>query len=71
MKYSETKEKLEYLLELIKKECTGNAADLCRRAGISERTFYRYLYCMRDMGYPISYCKWRQTYYLVTAKENK
>lgn len=67
MKFFTTKQKLDYLLELIMKECTGNADDLCDKIFVSERTLFRYLDCLRDMGYRISFCFQRKTYYLIKS----
>jgi len=69
MKYNATKEKLDFLLELISKERTGNADDLCSRLEVSQRTLFRYLECLREMGYPIRFCICRNTYYLMENEE--
>jgi predicted DNA-binding transcriptional regulator YafY len=72
MKFDSTKKKFDYLLELISNECTGNADDLCEKIFVSPRTLFRYLDCLREMGYQISYCLQRKTYYLIQDdKKNK
>ena len=69
MSFIEKKEKLDYLVELMKKECTGNADELARRICVSRRTLFRYLDDLRVLGYESSYCQRRETYYLIVIKE--
>jgi predicted DNA-binding transcriptional regulator YafY len=42
---------------------TGTPRQLSERLGVSERTLFRLIVLMRELGAPISYCKFRQTYY--------
>lgn len=70
MKFITTKEKLDFLAELIEKENTGNPDDLSERICVSLRTLYRYLDCLKDMGYRFSFCSRRKTYYMI-AKDIK
>jgi predicted DNA-binding transcriptional regulator YafY len=67
MKYTYKKQKLDYLLELIQKEKTGNAEHLCKKIYVSKATLKRYLHDLREMGQRISYCLQRGTYYIITA----
>lgn len=71
MKFSTTKEKLDYLLELINNECTGNADDLCKKICVSQRTLFRYMVCLREMGHQISFCLRRKTYYLIQDEKKR
>lgn len=69
MSFVEKKEKLDYMIELMRKECTGNADDLARRICVSRRTLFRYLDDLRALGYKYSYCQRRETYYLIVMSE--
>jgi len=71
MKFIDKKEKLEFLLEIIEKESTGNTKELCVRLCISKRTLHRYINDLRSMGYLISFCQQRKTYYLINEDKKK
>jgi predicted DNA-binding transcriptional regulator YafY len=71
MKFTDKKQKLDYLLELIQKEKTGSAEDLCKQIFVSKATLKRYIQDLREMGYPISYCLHRRTYYIIPAKQKQ
>lgn len=64
MKFIDKKQKLDYLIELINNQSTGNAELLSQRICVSKRTLYRYLSDLKAIGYKISYCFSRNTYYL-------
>ena len=68
MRFLEKKDKLDFLLVQIKKECTGNANSLSTRICVSRRTLLRYINELRDMGHYISFCQQRNTYYLIKIK---
>jgi hypothetical protein len=55
--------RLERIDQLIRMKATGSAADLASRLGISERSVYDYLNLMKDLGAPIKFNTYRQTYY--------
>jgi len=65
MNFFEKKEKLDFLLVLISKECTGNADNLSTHINVSRRTVLRYINELRLMGHNISFCQQRNTYYLI------
>lgn len=65
MRFIDKKQKLDYLVELINKENTGNADRLKERICVSNPTLKRYLQDLREMGYLISYCTYRKTYYFI------
>jgi predicted DNA-binding transcriptional regulator YafY len=65
MRFVDKKEKLDFLLEIIKKEHTGNAEDLCVHIYVSKRTLLRYISDLRNMGNHIGFCIQRNTYYLI------
>lgn len=64
MRFVDKKQKMDYLLELIRKECTGCSEELSNNLCISKRTLHRYIQDLRELGYSISYCHQRTTYYL-------
>ena len=55
------------ILRLADLQSTGRPADLAERFGLSIRSVKRYVSEIRDDGYFIRYCPYRQTY--VTEKE--
>ncbi len=65
MRFIDKKQKLDYLIELIKKENTGTAKELADRLCVSLPTIENYMSILREEGYKISYCTLRRTYYLV------
>ena len=69
MKFIDKKQKLEYLLQLIKSEHTGNPTQLAQRIYVSRRTLFRYFDDLSDMGLTISYCFKRGTYYFIGGIE--
>lgn len=71
MKFIDKKQKLDYLLELIQNENTGNAEKLRMNICVSPRTLFRYIDELREMGYQISFCLQRDTYYLINDLTNK
>jgi predicted DNA-binding transcriptional regulator YafY len=56
-------ERLKRIDHLIHIKGTGTPAQLANRIGISERSIYLYLNLMRDLGAPIKFDNYRQTYY--------
>ncbi len=69
MKFTDKKQQLDYLLELIEKGNTGTADGLCKRICVSKRTLERYMSELREIGFRISFCSQRRTYYLVKKME--
>ena len=65
MKFIEKKEKLDYMIALIKQERTGSAEEFSSHIFVSKRTLIRYIDELREMGYPIGYCIYRNTYYFI------
>lgn len=49
--------------ELIVRKCTGKPAEMAVRIDCSLTTLFTYLSMMREMGAPIKYHKYKQTYY--------
>lgn len=54
---------IERIDGLIRRKQTGNAQELAERLGISERTVFRLIRRLRDMGLPVKYSLSRQTYF--------
>ena len=56
-----------YLLQrldyLIRNHATGSPKELARRLELSERQIFRLIQQMKDIGFPIVYCKSQQCYY--------
>lgn len=55
--------RLQTINWLIRIKGTGTPQQLSKRLKISERTLYELLKVMKEMGAPIHYCRYRQTYY--------
>ena len=56
-------ERLERIDHLIRIKGTGSPAELAKRLNMSQRNIYQYLNLMREMGAPIKFCPFRETYY--------
>ena len=48
---------------LIARKGTGNPAILAERMNISQTTLFAYIALMKELGTPVKYDKFRQTYY--------
>lgn len=68
MDYIQKKERLDYLLELIKKERCNTIKDIALKFDISQRTAKRMIATIRDMGHQITYSKFSNKYFV---KEDK
>lgn len=64
MDYIEKKERLDYLLELIKKERCNTIKEIVLRFDISQSTAKRMIASLRDMGHPITFSKFSNKYFL-------
>lgn len=60
-------ERLERIDRLIRIKGTGSPAELAARLKMSERNIYQYLNLMRDLGAPIKFDPYRETYYYSEA----
>lgn len=56
-------ERLERIDRLIRIKGTGTPAELAARLKMSERNIYQYLNLMKDLGAPIKFDPFRETYY--------
>lgn len=54
---------LERLDQLIRMKATGSPKALAYRLDVSERQIYRFISELKAMGFPIEYCKMRQSYF--------
>lgn len=55
--------RLRSMDRLIRIKGTGTPQYFAKKLGISERTLYEYLSFMKDLGAPIEYNKFRESYY--------
>lgn len=62
MKLIEQLRLLERLDQLIRLKATGTPAQLASRIEVSERQLYRLIQSLKEMGFPIEYCKECQCY---------
>ena len=56
-------DRLERLHLLIKRKSTGSVDELADKLELSRRQTLEYVSDMKEMGAPIRYCKYQQTYY--------
>jgi predicted DNA-binding transcriptional regulator YafY len=56
-------ERLQRIDRLIQIKGTGNAAELADKLGLSRASVYEYINLMKDLGAPIKFCKFRQSFY--------
>ena len=62
MKFIDTVKRIERLDSLIRRKSTGNPKSLAHNLQISERSIYNLINNMKDLGAPIYYCSYRQSY---------
>lgn len=55
--------RLKRIDHLISIKGTGNPAELAARLKMSERNLYQYIKLMKDLGAPIRFDRYRETYY--------
>ncbi len=63
MKLIEKIRRIERVNALIRRKATGCPTNLARKLEVSERCVYRVIDDMKTMGFPIKYCRLRETYY--------
>ena len=68
MDYIQKKERLDYQLELIKKERCNTIKDIALKFDISQRTAKRMIANLRDIGHQISYSKFSNKYFVEEDK---
>lgn len=56
-------ETLKKMDELITRKCTGKPAEMAVKVDCSLTTLFTYMAMMRKMGAPISYNKYKHTYF--------
>jgi predicted DNA-binding transcriptional regulator YafY len=56
-------QRLARIDQLIRIKATGTPVELADKLGISERSVYEYLNLMKDLGAPIKFNSYRQSYY--------
>ena len=60
--------KIQILRELVKKKATGTPTALSKKLGVSERTVYRLLDCLKAEGFELKYDRHRQSYFEASEK---
>ena len=63
MKLLKTIAKIERIDQLIRLKATGTPSQLAKRLSISERSVFNILNMMKELGAPIHYSGFRQSYY--------
>ena len=48
--------------QMIRMRSTGGPEDFASRLGVSERTMYNYLSLLKELGAPIRFSSWKDTY---------
>jgi len=56
-------ERLKQTDSLIRKKSTGNAESLAKKLNLSKSGTEKFINEMKEIGFPISYCKKRKTYF--------
>ena len=69
MDYIQKKERLDYLLELLKKERCNTIKDIAQKFNISQRTAKRMIETLRAMGYQITYSNFSHKYFIEKDKK--
>jgi predicted DNA-binding transcriptional regulator YafY len=62
MQFGKYQQRMEYLIELIRKERTGSPRKLAAMLGVSERMVYRYLEELAIGQGKICYCRKKKSY---------
>jgi predicted DNA-binding transcriptional regulator YafY len=55
--------RLERIDQLIRLKATGTPRAFASKLELSERCIYNYINLMKDLGAPIRFCRYRNTYY--------
>jgi DeoR/GlpR family transcriptional regulator of sugar metabolism len=64
MDYITYSERLDYILDLIKKESLCSPKEIAERFQCSEKTVRNMINCLREKGFEIDYCKCNKKYFL-------
>jgi hypothetical protein len=56
-------QKMQLLDRMIRRKATGNQKEFARKAGMSRGLLNIYLNEMKELGFPINYCRRRSSYY--------
>lgn len=63
MSFENYMERFRYIDSLIHKKATGDTKRLAKKLGLSRSTTLDYLKEMKELGFPIKYCRKRRSYY--------
>jgi len=55
-------ERIKYIDWLIRRKATGTPKQLAEKLNVSVITVYRYIRDLKDMGAPIKFCKYCESY---------
>ena len=55
-------DRIQRIDQMIRLKATGNPKQLAKKLNISERHLYQFLSYMREMGAPITYCSYSESY---------
>lgn len=69
MDYIKKKERLDYLLELLKKERCNTLKEITLKFDVSQRTSKRMIAILRDLGHIITYSKFSKKYFVEEDKK--
>ncbi len=62
-------DKLERMIDYIRRENTGNANEFANKIAVSRSTLFRYIDDLKAMGYNIGFCFSRRTFYFIGDSE--
>ena len=55
-------ERVQFIDKLIRKRATGNSSVLARKLNLSKSGAEKFIHEMKEIGFPITYCKKQKTY---------
>lgn len=63
MTFLEKLNSIKRLHELIRLKATGNPKSLANKLGVSRRAIFNIIDILKQMGAPVAYCTYKQSYY--------
>ncbi|HEV9035741.1 MAG TPA: PCP reductase family protein [Puia sp.] len=63
MSFAEHIQRMQRIDGFVRRKATGNTLEFARKLGISRITVIRTINEMKDMGFPIKFCRTRCSYY--------
>lgn len=71
MSFEKYIERFRHIDSLINKKATGDTKCLAKKLGLSRSATLEYLREMKELGFPIKYCKKRRSYYYEEEGKNE